>query len=278
MFAVFFSLASAQEKKIPEHFGDVFKSNKCLLGKNIFKGNVGFATSKISFINDQGNLIEFFRITNKVNLNMNLFKDFYFKNTFYFDLINNQEAPLWLANHFYAMGVYNWRNKTFSYGYENFQPNRFINAQFDYWTNLKRGLFFLSYNYEVNRSNFAKNRLFFDNTSKFVLVPLLRLQPEFVDENNQKAGNLRPILGTNFRYVIYKNFYIETSLFYYPIKETRLPWDPDFTYGFGIFDYRAFKVNVSYGNWIANRYPWQNNEIKHGFMNGEFTLNINYTW
>jgi hypothetical protein len=278
ILSISLSLANAQEKKYPEHFGDVFKSKKCLLGKKIIKGDVGFATSKISFINDQGNLREFFRVTNKVNFNINLFKDFYIKNTFYFDLIKNEEAPLWLANHFYAIGVYNWRNKTFSYGFENFQPNRFKNAQFDYWTNLKRGLLFVSYNYELSKINFPKNPLFFDNTSKFVFVPLLRLQPEFVNANNQKAGNLRPILGTNIRYVIYKNIYIETGLFYYPITKTRLPWDPDFTYGFGIFDYRAFKVNMSYGNWIANRYPWANKEIKHGFMNGEFTLNINYAW
>jgi hypothetical protein len=278
IFTIISLLAEAQEKKYPEHFGDIFKSNKLLLGKTIFKGDVGFATSKISFVNNSNELTEFYRFTSKVNFNINPFKDFYIKNTFYFDLIQNPDAPLWLSNHFYAFGFYNWRHKTFSYGYENYQPNRFSNAQFDYWTNMKRGLFFVSYNYEFNKERNPKNPFFFDKTTKFLIVPKILAQPEFVDANNQTLGYIKPILSTNFRYVFFKNIYVETGLFYYPIQKTKLPWDPDFTYGFGISDWRAFKINLTYGNWIANRYPWANKEMKHGFMNGEFTLNINYAW
>jgi len=272
------TFAQSQEKKFPEHFGDLLKSDKMFLGKRLFKGDVGFATSQISFLNNTNELVEYYRVTSKVNFNINPFKDFYIKNTFYFDLIQNSEAPLWLSNHFYAIGVYNWRHKTFSYGYENYQPNRFSNAQFDYWTNMKRGLFFISYNYELNKERNPKNPLFFDNTSKFLIVPIIRVQPEFVDINNETLGYIKPILGTNFRYVFYKKMYLETAFLYYPIEKTKLPWDPDFTYGFGIHDWRAFKINFSYGNWIANRFPWTEKEMKHGFMNGEFTLNINYAW
>lgn len=271
-------LVHAQEKHHPEHFGDIFKSNKLLLGKKILKGDAGFATSKISFVNNFNELTEFYRVNSKINFNINPFKDFYIKNTFYFDLIRNPDVPLWLGNHFYAIGIYNWRHKTFSYGYENFQPNRFSNAQFDYWTNMKRGLFFASYNYEFNKERNPKNPLFFDKTAKFLIGPLLRVQPEFVDANNIKFGYIKPIIGSNFRCVFYKNMFVETGFFYYPIGKTKLPWDPDFTYGFGIADWRAFKINLSYGNWIANRFPWADKEMKHGFMNGEFTLNINYAW
>jgi hypothetical protein len=278
IFTIISLLAEAQEKKYPEHFGDIFKSDKLLLGKKIFKGDVGFATSKISFVNDFNEPIEFYRLTSKVNFNINPFKDFYIKNTFYFDLVQNPDAPLWLSNHFYAIGVYNWRHKTFSYGYENYQPNRFNNAQFDYWTNMKRGLFFVSYNYEFNKERNPTNPLFFDETAKFLIVPKILVQPEFVDATNQTLGYIKLIMNANFRYVFFKNIYLETGLFYYPIQKTKLPWDPDFTYGFGISDWRAFKINLTYGNWIANRYPWANKEMKHGFMNGEFTLNINYAW
>jgi hypothetical protein len=266
-------LGYSQEKKYPEHFGDIFSSNNFWLGENKIKGDAGFAVSKITFLNAQSDLIEFYRIASKTNIAVNLFGDFFIKNTFYFDLISNDQTPFWLGNHFYGLGVYNWRNKKFSYGYENFQPNKFKNAQFDYWTNMKRGLFFISYNYEYKRNFFL-----LDETSKFVFVPLVRIQPEYVDVNNETMGFIKPILGTNIRYVFFKNIYVETGLFLYPIRKTKLPWDPDFTYGFGIFDWRAFKINFSYGNWIANRYPWQDKEMIHGFMNGEFSLNINYAW
>jgi hypothetical protein len=279
-FLLFFTLTltKAQQKKYPEHFGDIFKSDKALLGKTIIKGDVGFATSKISFLDANGDLIEFMRWTSKVNVHINPFKNFYVKNTFYFDLINNADAPLWLSNHFYQIGIYNWRRKTFSYGFENYQPNRFRNAEFDYWTNMKRGFFFVSYNIEFNKEINPKNPFFIDNTSKVLIVPLFRAQPEYTDINNQALGFFKPIIGTNIRYVILKNIYVETGVFYYPIQITKLPWDPDYTYGFGISNWKAFKVNISYGNWIANRYPWLDKEMKHGFLNGEFTLNLTYAW
>jgi hypothetical protein len=267
-----------QNKKYPEHFGDVFNSDKFLLGKNIFKGDVGLASSKISFVNSQEELIEFYRVASKVNFHINPFDNFYIKNTFYIDLIKDDDAPFWLSNHFYQIGVYNWRNRTLSYGYENYQPNRFRNAEFDYWTNIKRGLFFVSYNLSFSNDDDRKHLLFLDETSKFTITPMIRVQPEYVDQNNRTFGYVKPIIVSNFRYVILKNIYIETALFYYPIRKTKLLWDPDFTYGFGIFDWRAFKINFTYGNWMANRFPWLDKEMKHGFMNGEFTLFINYSW
>jgi len=278
LFFAYCGYSCAQEKKYPEDFGDIFKSDKTLLGKKIFKGDVGFATSRISFLDEIGELVEFMRWTSKVNFQINPFKNFHIKNTFYVDLIDYQQAPLWLSNHFYQIGIYNWRNKTFSYGYENYQPNRFRNAEFDYWTNMRRGFFFISYNYEFSRAINPENRFFLDETSKLLFTPVIRVQPEYTDFNNQPLGYFKPIIGTSIRFVIIKNIYFETGLFYFPIKETKLPWDADFTYGFGISDWRAFKVNVGYGNWIANRFPWSDKEMKHGFLNGEFTLNLTYAW
>jgi hypothetical protein len=281
LFVFFLSLpllGLAQEKSYPEHFGDIFNSDKFLLGKQIFKGDVSLSTSKLTFTEAEGELIEFYRLAAKINFHINPFKDFYLKNTFYFDLIDYEEAPVWLSNYFYQIGVYNWRAKTFSYGYENYQPNRFRNAEVDFWTNMKRGSFFISYNFELNKTNNPKNPFFLDETSKLSIIPLVRAQVEYVNADNEKAGNFKPVLGTNIRYVIFKNIYIETGLFYYPITESKLPWDADYTYGFGIFDWRAFKINFSYGNWIANRFPWSEKEMEHSFMNGEFTLSVNYAW
>ena len=43
---------------------------------------------------------------------------------------------------FYSLGVYNWKDNTFSYGYENYQPNRF-DGSYNFLTNMKRGFFFV---------------------------------------------------------------------------------------------------------------------------------------
>jgi hypothetical protein len=243
------------------------------------KGDIGYSLSKISYLDTDDTLQEYYRNSLKINLNINLWRDFYIKNTFYVDFNKSDVEPTWLSDYFYQIGNYNWRNKTFSYGYENYQPNKWDNFADDFFTNLKRGYFFGSYKYEITKPEKKESFkiLFWDKTSKIELSPILKIHPEYADEFNEFAGNFKPILALNIRYVIIKNIYIEAGLFYYPVQESKLPWDPDYTYGFGIFDYRKFKINFSYGNWIANRFTWNTKELDHhGFLNGEFTLNFTY--
>lgn len=90
------------------------------------------------------------------------------------------------------------------------------------------------------------------------------------------VGNHKFVLGTSVRWSIAKKFYVEGAAYYYPDKQSVLPWDPDFTYGFGYFNWEAFRLNISYGNWIANRFPWNDKTMQHGFNNGE--LKVMFTW
>ncbi|MEX2590884.1 MAG: hypothetical protein WD334_11825, partial [Chitinophagales bacterium] len=161
------------------------------------------------------------------------------------------------------------------------QPNKWDGFFEDFFTNFKRGYLFVSFNYFLETPKDKKHLkpLFWDETSRFVITPLIRIHPEYQDNMNELGGYFKPILGTTLRYVIIKNIYLETGLFYYPIQKTKLMWDPDFTYGFGISDWRAFKVNFTYGNWIANRFPWNDKEMDYyNFLNGEFTLYLTYSW
>lgn len=257
----------------------IISAQEKTLFNNKLKGDIGYSLSEISYLNEDDVLQEYYRNSLKVNLNVNFWRDFYFKNTFYVDLNKSDIEPVWLSDYFFQIGNYNWRNKTFSYGYENYQPNKWDNFSDNFFTNLKRGYFFGSYKYIITKpkdNNFFKP-LFLDETSKIDITPIIKLHPEYADEFNEFEGNLKPIMALNIRYVIIKNIYIEAGLFYYPIQESKLPWDPDYTYGFGLFDYRKFKVNVSYGNWIANRFGTK--ELKHhGFTNGEFVINFTYAF
>ena len=42
------------------------------------------------------------------------------------------------------------------------------------------------------------------------------------------------------------------------------PWDPDFTYGFGLFDYRSNRVSIQYSNYSGNRFPWRKSKAGTG--------------
>ncbi len=265
----------------PENFGEVFQSERFLLGKNIFKGDVGYSASQISFRDQSGDFREFFRHTLKFNLNINPWRDLYFKNTFFIPLHSISDKPHWISDYYFSLGYYNWRNHSFSFGYENYQPNNFDQlSPNDFWSNIKRSYFFLDYNLTFENPHGYK---FFpptlDETSRVIIKPTFKIHPEYQDAENEFAGHLKVVLGGSVRYVILRNFYIEASAWYYPDKKTKLPWDPDFTYGFGRFDWRAFKFNFSYGNYIANRFPWNEKELDHhGFLNGELYLNMTYSW
>ncbi|MFL5752299.1 MAG: hypothetical protein ACJ76F_02745, partial [Bacteroidia bacterium] len=59
----------------------------------------------------------------------------------------------------------------------------------------------------------------------------------------------------------------------------KLPWDPDYSYGFGYFDWRNFRISLTYGNWAINRLPWNRNYYPHyGFWDGNFRIVGNWIW
>jgi hypothetical protein len=271
------------QRVAPQHMGDVFGSRKLWLGREYFKGDVGYAFQRVALNNPLDPDEVYVRHALRASLNFNFWKHLQFRNTFYFDLIAPETAPFWIANYFYQIGWYNWKNKTFSFGYENYMPNNWNSLGQEFVTNLRRGFFFLSYNYTLQAPTDTNKRrykaLFHDATSRLAFTPFLRVHLEYQDVTNNLGGYFKPILGINLRYTIWRNIFIEGALYAYPIQHTILPWDPDYTYGFGIFDYRSFKVNASYGNWIANRFPWNPKELnRYNFLNGEFMINFTYSW
>jgi len=254
---------------------DVLKSDCCLLGKYKISGNFGFFYNKITYENTPNETTDYDRYGVSFFINAKFYKEFQLRLNFYADLNQEESKPNWLSNLYYSIGNYNWRNKTFSYGYENYQPNRF-DGSYNWIDNMKRGLFFISYNYYLlNESSHFK----WDETTQVFLNPFIRYQPEYTDRYGEEVlGNNKIILGMATRYIIIKNIYIEGAVYFYPDTTSKMPWDPDYTYGFGYFDWKSFKLNLSYGNWIANRFSWNEKEMKNDFTNGEIKASFTYIW
>lgn len=264
----------AQELKT---FGNLLNKKGGIWNKSIIKGSAGYSFSKITFTDSTKAIKQYYRNAINLNVDINPYKDFYFKTNLYFDLTPSEIEPLWIADIFYQIGVYNWRKNTFSYGYENYGPNRFRNSPASFTDNLKRGHLFVKYKLEFSKEK--PSGLFFDKTSKISIEPFFRVHPEYADSLQNAIGNGKIVAGSSFRYTVFKNIYLETALYFYPVSNSKLPWDPDYTYGFGIFDWRPMTVNFTYGNWISNRFPWNDKKVSnHGFMNGEFKLFINYAF
>ncbi len=256
--------------------GDLLNSSCCWLGKYKISGSVGGFFSKITYLKQPGRYTDYQRYGTNANLTVKFYKEFQVRLMFYADFNQNDDKPSWLSNLYYNIGNYDWHNKSFSYGYENYQPNRF-DGSYNFFENMKRGFFFVSYNYYLLGE--GENPLKLDKTSQIYLSPFIRYQPEYTDRYGEKVlGYHKTVLGTAARYVIWNNFYVESAVYFYPVKKSKMPWDPDFTYGFGYFNWRSFKINFSYGNWIANRFPWNEKEMKNDFTNGEFKLLFNFIW
>ena len=260
---------------------DVFNADCCLLGQYKINGSIGTYFGKITYLSPDSEEINYNRYGLNFNITTKFYREFQLRLSFFADLNQDENKPKWLSNMYYGIGNYNWENKTFSYGYENYQPNRF-DGTYDFMDNLKRGFFFINYNYYLlnQQDNFSSSKLFiFDETSQIYISPFVRYQYEHTDRFGVNVlGNNKFTLGASARYVVWNNLYIEGAAYYYPTADSKMPWDPDFTYGFGYFNWKSFKLNFSYGNWIANRFWWNQKEMKNDFSNGEFKLSFTYIW
>jgi hypothetical protein len=79
--------------------------------------------------------------------------------------------------------------------------------------------------------------------------------PRFYDaagvaQANQVAGRLR--LG--YRLFSIVDVWVTPQVY---LLGTQQPWDPDFTYGFGIADWKPWSLSVTYANYAGNRFPWR---------------------
>jgi len=260
-----------------DNFGQMWGIENSIIGKSKIRGDVSYAFSLISYKPQDDTLYVFPRNSVNLNFDFNLYKHLHLRTAFYIDMNTSPIKPPFLSDLYYQIGWYDWHNKSFSFGYENYQPHNLFQKngrKTDWGENFKRGIFFVSYNLDLigRRSSFKS-----DASSQIRVVPAIRYFYEYTDKfGTEKAGNNKIVLTTAARWTIANNIYIEGAVFYYPIKETKLPWDADFTYGFGVFDWRAFKMNLSYGNWIANRFPGNKKEMSHDFFNGE--VKASFTW
>jgi hypothetical protein len=257
-----------------ENFGEMFGIDNAIMGQNIIRGEVGFGMSQMWYQPQGKPIIDYTRYTSIVGLDINPYEHFHMRAQFYFDLEKKEEKPPYLSNVYYQIGWYDWRDRTISFGYENYGANRFKSPITDFATSLKRGFVFASFNYDLLEDRAG---LKFDDDSQIRITPFVRYSLEYPDRFGvEKGGNHKVVLGTSARWTIVKKIYVEGAVYYYPDKTSKLPWDPDFTYGLGYFNWEAFKLNISYGNWIANRFPWNDKEMEHNPFDGE--LKVMFTW
>lgn len=280
-----------------QNFRDVFHSDKFLLGKNVFSGNVAYTTGRI-LINKGDATEKVWRHALTFSPRIKLFEEVYLSGTLYKDLNKRAIVP-WTPDFTYTIGRYNWRPKTFSYGYENYQPNKYTDSGKILLEKMLQGNFFLSYNFVFPKIRFkhrgdsvatvynvdsiVKAKADKLNSSKWRINYYFKYALKYRNANEETLGgglNGKPTAGVALRYYFVKGLYAEvgTNVFLRPFQKA--PWDPDFTYGFGFFDWRSFRMSATYGNYAINRFPWNGNmqHDDYGFFDGTFRVAVNFIW
>jgi hypothetical protein len=260
-------------------FRDVFHYNHLLMGKRRFMGNISYNTGRV-LVDDGHEQHDELRNALGFFTRIRFVEEFSINSTFYKDFNPKASAP-WIADYTYAIGRYNWRPKKLNFGYENYVNNKYSDDQKTFQNKFLEGYYFVSYNHYPVRLN---KLIHIDSTTSLRLIYFTRYSIKYRNAQEQYMGNIgagKPTLGVAARYTILWNIYAEAAVYYYPIKGQQQPWDPDYSYGFGYFDWRAFRIQLTYGNWAINRFGWHEYKKyypRYGFADGQFKIAVNWMW
>jgi hypothetical protein len=273
------------QKANNQSLGDLFGTRKLLMGRNIISGEVGQSVGRLVFYDvDEMREREALRNATMVGIRIKPWRELVFHTTLfaYYDKELPAKVP-WVADYFYVLKWFNWRPRTFSYGYENFLDNRF-DAPERFKENFLQGYYFVSWNHDLPAK--WTNAIRLDATTRVNITYHARYFLRYRDEANEVFGAGlggwgKAMLGASMRYTFWKRLYVEAAAFAYPDGAvTQVQWDPDYTYGFGYFDWRPFRFSLTYGNWVMNRFPWNQQETRppYDIRDGDLRLTFNWSW
>lgn len=178
----------------------------------------------------------------------------------------------WNPDFTYSFGYDDWHPYTFSFIYSNYANNRFSPAKSEPVSPLDHGTVSLGWKAPLPR---RLARLFLiDETQSINCRVGLNATPRY-DQNDGTTGSWKTSANFGCRYPVVGRFYIDLNLFAY--GHGQQPWDPDFTYGFGLFDYRSNRFSIQYANYSGNRFPGHRRAANSGrFVDGGISISWNH--
>lgn len=189
----------------------------------------------------------------------------------------SHRAP-WNPDFTYVIGYDDWHPYTFSFIYSNYGGNRLIpdRSKNEKFTNFEEGFFTLSYKFRLPK---RLDRAISVHESPVDFNVGYTVTPRYTTLTSNLDQTWKHHASLTFRYPIYKYWYATATVNYYPVSSTQQPWDPDFTYGFGYFDWHPGKLSIQYNNYSGNRFPWRKRGPSTGtFAWGGLSLSWAYTF
>ncbi|MEM1179650.1 MAG: hypothetical protein AAGM22_14980 [Acidobacteriota bacterium] len=185
-----------------------------------------------------------------------------------------QQQP-WDPDFTFVIGYDDWHPGTLSVIFSHYGGNRFDPGADESISRLEEGTFSLGWKLDIPK---WFEDLFIVHPSGGLAASLgLHLTPRYTDLASGERREWKKALTLSFKYSIYQWIYFNVTLFYYPDPDQQQPWDPDFTYGFGYFDWHPGTLTVQYNNYSGNRYPGR----EAGPGTGRFedgSLSVAWSW
>lgn len=170
------------------------------------------------------------------------------------------QAP-WNPQFTYVFGYRDWHPYTLGFTYANYGGNRFNPGPNDPPNCFKCGSVSVSWKFPIPQWM----------SHPFVLWEEGRVGCTVSVTMNIKSE--KKTAGMGCRYNIKGWWYFQLNVKHYFDKETIQPWDADYSYGFGYFDWHPGVISIQYNNFSNNRFPWNEQPASGGeFRDGSLSV------
>ena len=176
----------------------------------------------------------------------------------------------------YSFGYDDWHPYTFSLVYSNFGTNKLFprKSKGEKFTSFEEGG--ISFGWKFLIPEEIEKLFLIDQNAHIGCSLNLNMAPRYTDIKTSSRKSWKQNFSLGCKYPIYDWIYFNATVYYYPDKDQQQPFDPDFTYGFGYFDWHPGTVSIQYNNFAGNRFPWRKQKDAGGFFDGSLT--ISWSW
>lgn len=189
-----------------------------------------------------------------------------------FAYLDPKHRAAWNPDFTYSFGYEDWHPYTLSLVYSNYANNRFSPHEGDPVSPVDHGTISLGWKAPLPRS---LGRLFLIDQKRTIDCRIgLNVTPRY-DRSDGTTGSWKTSANFGCRYPVSQRIYVDVNVFAYGSGQQ--PWDPDFTYSFGLFDYRSNRFSIQYANYSGNRFPGRTRSPNSGrFIDGGISLSWNH--
>jgi len=211
------------------------------------------------------------------SLRYNPLSYWFIESTFFKYWESEYQAP-WDPDFTYSFGYDDWHPYTLSLVYSNYGGNRLHpdKEKGEHFTRFEEGTFSLGWKYTLPR---WMEELFIVHSSGGIRGSVnWNLTPRYPDASGS-AEEWKQSFSLSMKYTIYECWYFDVNVFWYPQSGQQQPWDPDYTYGFGFFDWHPGSFSLQYNNYSGNRFDSGDRAENTGkFRDGAITASWSWAW